>query len=1060
MPLQKSPRGAPDVVTSVPEVIAAPDVAAAAPPAPAPEPPAEVTAVVAAPARAPNPRWPPLRPRPRRGQAALSVAPHNRPPAASALGAARTRQQGGRRLDAGQAARCRAFGRRRLGALLDGFPTGTAAPRRGHTSSRRAPRNPAPIDARADRAAARRRGGGPSTPPRVERDLAVDVAPATCLAGRRGGADGRPRALPRAEINAIFAEQGAPPPEPATTAASATPHADSVTAIRIATPSTEALGEADDDAVTATKRPDEKKAEPAPDSVTALRPPEPSRPASLRPMVPTAKQFSPMAAPPPSAPIATPRPVPTPRPLTTPRPSPAKPLLTPKPSTAPKPLVTPAPSVAPKPAVTAKAFTPPASTPPEPPPAASPSPDSVTALRVATPIAAFVPNEAKPPPPAAPAAPVTARGPSGADVFEVTASNVDVSELPELEDLGPAGEGDLDAAPTAALEGSGPPSGDVAPWGADRPAATWFDDASREGFIARAAWLEDEARKESDRTARARGLLVVSELYALVGDTDAAVARAREARDLVPQLALAHRQLRGLLGFDDPGMLETLEQSLRTTPSVTAKMHDALLAADVLRLGGDEEDARKRYEQAARIGAQDARLVVARAGMALAKNDTSSIALRIPDAEGLTPFARAATSALRLRGIEVRGAPADTAASEPVRRARAVLEKGDLAKAIAAIDEIAADDALKQGAIWLTAAFATAQDAPAEAARRLGDAVDARSKRWLAARALEAGDATAARRALASEEVFRHEEQLMLLLLTGASADDVRMATSLVAGVAEDAPLTSAAAGLRTPLDGHVAGDASARHSVHLGRLLAANAAPHAVASAVAELATDRPDTARALVLDSARDASRFGEIADALARWGGAVPDAEARLAAALVAERGGDATRARDAYRTLLEQDPTNRLAMRALGALDGDRDETKALRARAEALGAGPEAAITEIELYAHLGATDAGIEALERARAADPSLAIPHLMLERAARQRGDLERVVAAVRARRSVMTDPMETALDGVREALLIADTEAERAAEILLEAHQARPDDVALRELYERLTALPPAER
>src|SRR4029079_3900310 len=56
--------------------------------------------------------------------------------------------------------------------------------------------------------------------------------------------------------------------------------------------------------------------------------------------------------------------------------------------------------------------------------------------------------------------------------------------------------------------------------------------------------------------------------------------------------------------------------------------------------------------------------------------------------------------------------------------------------------------------------------------------------------------------------------------------------------------------------------------------------------------------------------------------------------------------------------------------------------------------------------------------------------------------------------------DPMEIALDGVREALLVADTEAQHAGELLAEAHRARPGGVALRELYERLTAAPAQER
>ena len=57
-------------------------------------------------------------------------------------------------------------------------------------------------------------------------------------------------------------------------------------------------------------------------------------------------------------------------------------------------------------------------------------------------------------------------------------------------------------------------------------------------------------------------------------------------------------------------------------------------------------------------------------------------------------------------------------------------------------------------------------------------------------------------------------------------------------------------------------------------------------------------------------------------------------------------------------------------------------------------------------------------------------------------------------------TDAIEAALDGVREALLVADRDPALAAERLHEAHRARPSDVALRELYERMTTEPPDDR
>ncbi len=824
------------------------------------------------------------------------------------------------------------------------------------------------------------------------------------------------RALPSAELNAMFAAPRAEPtpvPVPAPLLGE-TDDADSVTAIRAAlAPDDEPI----EDAVTATKLP----------TPLEMQPFAGAEPA------PPQRETSDTSAPLDSVPglhIATPPPHTLPR---------SKPPSTPAASRPPRVI-----SDAPPDSVTVmrQAGTPLGGIAVRPPnaPAPTAAPALATAAAVPSPASARVQ-----PLPRGPA-------PSDAATIEISSATIDVSELPELEEL-PGSNPDFDAEEVSVVTGE---------WGRDRAAAAWLDAAARESFAVRAEWLEEEARRNEDRVARGRALVVVSELYAMLGDTSRAVGLALEARELAPQLPLAHRQLRGLQGSSDGGrFLENIDHSLRATQNPTAKMHDALLAADALRIAGDEEGARKRYEQAARVGAQDQRLVAARAGMALARGDTSSIALRIPEAEGLTPFARAATAALRLRGVEVRGAPIETTPVESVRRARAALEKGDVGKATAALDELANEPSLKQACGWLAAALASSSGETAKhAVEILRGIPDPRAKRWLAARGLELGDPSVVAEALGNQDAFTPPEQLILSLLSGAAADEVRMTNSVVATMPEMAPLAAAASGLRTPLDGHVAGNPTAKREVHLGRLLASDAAPHAIASAVASLATERANEMRALLLDAAHASGRFGEIADAFMAWGDGAPASETMLAAALVAERGGDINRARDAYRALAQEDPSSLLPMRALAALDGERDERTALRARAEKLGTGIEAAVAEIELYARLGATDEGMSALERAAAADPTFAVPLLMLERAARQRGELDRVVAAVRARRPIMTDPMETALDGVREALLVADTEPERAARILLEAHRARPDDVALRVLYERLTFTPPDDR
>ena len=84
--------------------------------------------------------------------------------------------------------------------------------------------------------------------------------------------------------------------------------------------------------------------------------------------------------------------------------------------------------------------------------------------------------------------------------------------------------------------------------------------STRRGPI-RAGWLREEAQAEKDRAARSRGMLVVSELCAMIGDEQNARAAAAEARELAPTSPLPHRQVRGLLArqAEWPAVLEELE---------------------------------------------------------------------------------------------------------------------------------------------------------------------------------------------------------------------------------------------------------------------------------------------------------------------------------------------------------------------------------------------------------------------------------------------------------------------------------------------------------------------
>src|SRR5690606_7694333 len=109
---------------------------------------------------------------------------------------------------------------------------------------------------------------------------------------------------------------------------------------------------------------------------------------------------------------------------------------------------------------------------------------------------------------------------------------------------------------------------------------------------------------------------------------------------------------------------------------------------------------------------------------------------------------------------------------------------------------------------------------------------------------------------------------------------------------------------------------------------------------------------------------------------------------------------------------------------------------------------------------LGAETEAETVLGRAAAAAPGLPFAGHLLERLARSRGDRDALLDCLRQRRDASDDPVERAHDLVREALLVSEDEGSSPSSLLEQALASQPDDVALRELHERLAPEPPADR
>ncbi len=550
----------------------------------------------------------------------------------------------------------------------------------------------------------------------------------------------------------------------------------------------------------------------------------------------------------------------------------------------------------------------------------------------------------------------------------------------------------------------------------------------------------------------------------MLAQREAAHVLAREAAQIAPAVAMAHRQSRSLLETRDAKTVaESVAAAAAAGPTPAAALHDALYAADVARIAGDETTARDRIGDAAKLAPEDVRVVTLRATLALAADDITNAALTI-DPAVCGPLAAAAADAVAMRG----GTADSSSAVAPIlalRRARGAVARGQLGAASEAVSELIALTDLEAPATWLATTLAandaTTRPRAAKALRALAMADDSRegsdskgAARTLAIRGIEAADTEIIHAALEHPAAFSADERLVLRLLTGDEPGAIRTEIANVADADIDADaLLAAAAAIAADGLGHQAGNDASKRGVALGHLLGHAADFPTIEAAVDARLEDSPAEMKMLKLDIARRSARWTDVSSALSEWGqeGAL---ERGLAAALVAERAGDKAQASASYRAAYQAYAASDVALRPLSTLDADVDLAAELAKIAEALGPSPKGALLRIEATLRAATLDDATkkERLDQAHEAAPSLPIGSFLAERYARRLGSLDDVLRYVRSRRAASNDPIEGAIDAIREALLVVDNDPALAATRLDEAHHARPDDFALRELYERL--------
>ncbi len=610
-------------------------------------------------------------------------------------------------------------------------------------------------------------------------------------------------------------------------------------------------------------------------------------------------------------------------------------------------------------------------------------------------------------------------------------------------------------------------------WDDEKPASFWLDEAARSAMESRVEWLEQEARLRADKTQRARGLLVCSELLATLGDREKAFSLAAEGRDVAPTVVLSHRQARALMSWppDPDDHLEALDAEARAGPAGGARVHSMLLAVDALRMTGNDRAAGARVDEALRVAPGDSRVAVALAIRALSASGPAGSVSRLPDAPQVVAIARATASCLQLRGNDIKVATDPSiAANVLLMRTRQALDRGDMDGAITSLAALTRVPELALGAQWLAAALAaTTGTQRKRAAKWLGELVEGGQKealRPLLARAIELGDSDALLERMGRADTLTSPERVVLSALANRPLVRGDTHVGATAATADFQPLVSAVNTLTRSTVDDFGGDARSRTEIAIGQGLGASASSATLENMLRELGNDPPPAAWGIALENAVRDGRYDDVSRTIEWWATSRPtDGERAMGvhtAALVALRCGTPGRALEAFKVARSIDPGSEATRRAITALEPT-DLGLELSALADEWGEGVRAALARIEAVERTrdsvdDATRLGM--LERAYDAEPTLPIASFLAGRIARRAGNLDQALAWTRRRKIAATDRGEVAVETVREALLIGASDRTLAAECLLEAHLAYPMDVALRELLERLAVEAPSDR
>ncbi len=608
------------------------------------------------------------------------------------------------------------------------------------------------------------------------------------------------------------------------------------------------------------------------------------------------------------------------------------------------------------------------------------------------------------------------------------------------------------------------------------PPPPWMDPGLAAELRASARWLSEEGAAAETPEERLRVHLAASEVWSILGDTLHGRTAAVNAHAAAPAHALAARQRRQTGPTDDDYTMSCLREEAESSETPAGRASSQLILADMARVLGDNDSMIESLRFAGSYDPSDVRAPALLAAHALAANDHTSPFLTVEVTE-LADLGQAFARVLEMREVEGKGEglekPSPNHHFFRARAGFAARSRPDVMEALGALREV---PELSAPAAWLAAAVG-ATDTPtrkrsAQALFALLGAGKTAARAALLLRAAELSDRDVAVRAFAAPAQDGGSDDEVDVEPDTSELDDDRLALVALRLLPETMFEPTGPGALESAIAGAVARDAkhasvvggeSVAHApVRLARAIARNAPQADLDAALAAAKAD--PSSRAVALEFATRAGRLSDVAETLVDWTSG-PGASAgtsaskqgglgpALVGALLSERAGDKQRAAVAYNHARTFVPGSDGLLRIVSSVDESFDLPFALDSASEQAPNPHASALMRLEAAerARRVSTD-HTELLARAHQAEPSLGIASFLLQRGARRRGDVDDVLRWVAERAKLATDPLEAAIENVREALFLSERDPEASREKLESAHGVRPDDFALRELLERL--------